>query len=85
MVRAIIDRNKNGQWDPGNYIERRQPEPVYYYFDNENMSYNILLRGKWTNQNINILPSPASGILQVTTDNTPTDTIPKEQNSAEGL
>lgn len=30
MVRAIIDRNKNGQWDPGNYIERRQPEPVYY-------------------------------------------------------
>ncbi|GGF28134.1 Ig-like domain-containing domain [Echinicola rosea] len=85
MVRAIIDRNKNGQWDPGNYYELRQPEPVYYFYDPENKTYAIQLRGKWTNQNINIIPSPASGLLQVTTDHVPSDTITTNQNGTETM
>lgn len=31
QVRLIIDRNKNGRWDPGNYFENVEPEPVVYY------------------------------------------------------
>ncbi|AWW33152.1 hypothetical protein DN752_11770 [Echinicola strongylocentroti] len=82
MVRAIIDRNDNGKWDPGNYNELRQPEPIYYYRDTENQSYLILLRGKWTNQNINIMPTPESGLLRKNNGNTTTDTIPKmDQNT----
>ncbi|UCS95724.1 Ig-like domain-containing protein [Echinicola marina] len=65
-IRAIIDRNKNRQWDPGNYFEKRQPEPVYYYFDEENNTRKILLRGRWTRQDLNIKSSPQSGLNQST-------------------
>lgn len=47
-LRAIVDHNKNGRWDPGNIVDRRQPEPVYYFFDKESESDQILLRGGWT-------------------------------------
>ena len=30
-LRLIDDRNKNGIWDPGNYQEKRQYEPVEFY------------------------------------------------------
>lgn len=30
-MRAIIDRNGNGQWDTGDYLKDIQPEEVYYY------------------------------------------------------
>ncbi|WP_114748315.1 Ig-like domain-containing domain [Pleomorphovibrio marinus] len=47
-LRAIIDRNKNRRWDTGNYYEKRQPEPVYFFYDSENKSQEIMLRGGWT-------------------------------------
>ncbi|MDR0682493.1 MAG: Ig-like domain-containing protein [Dysgonamonadaceae bacterium] len=31
FLRYIDDKNGNGKWDIGNYAEKRQPEPVYYY------------------------------------------------------
>jgi hypothetical protein len=30
-VRALLDRNKNGQWDTGHYSSNLQPEEVYFY------------------------------------------------------
>ena len=30
-LRALIDLNGNGKWDPGAYDEDRQAEPVYYF------------------------------------------------------
>ncbi|MEA4809154.1 Ig-like domain-containing domain [Macellibacteroides fermentans] len=30
-ARIILDLNNNDEWDPGNFAEKRQPEPVYYY------------------------------------------------------
>lgn len=30
-LRVIYDDNKNGVWDSGNYLEKRQPEEVFYY------------------------------------------------------
>ena len=47
-LRAIIDRNNNRRWDPGNIPQKRQPEPVIYFFDEESQSDQILLRGGWT-------------------------------------
>lgn len=29
-IRLIEDFNQNGRWDPANYFERRQPEPVFF-------------------------------------------------------
>lgn len=33
LVRIIFDSNRNGKWDPGNYLKRIQPEKVVYYPD----------------------------------------------------
>lgn len=30
-ARVILDRNGNGRWDTGNYLQHLQPEEVYYY------------------------------------------------------
>lgn len=31
MFRAIIDANKNGRWDPGNFLDKTQAEKVIYF------------------------------------------------------
>lgn len=31
LLRVIYDDNSNGEWDSGNYLERRQPEEVIYF------------------------------------------------------
>ncbi|APG60612.1 Ig-like domain-containing protein [Christiangramia salexigens] len=33
LVRVIYDSNENGQWDTGNYLEKRQPEIIKYFSD----------------------------------------------------
>lgn len=30
-LRVIYDQNQNGQWDTGNYLQKKQPEPVIYF------------------------------------------------------
>ena len=43
MVRLITDENKNGKWDTGAYLSRRQPERI---FD----SKVIKVRANWDNE-----------------------------------
>jgi uncharacterized protein (DUF2141 family) len=31
QVRMIIDINKNGRWDPGDFRTKTEPEPIIYY------------------------------------------------------
>jgi uncharacterized protein (DUF2141 family) len=31
MLRLIVDTNGNGEWDPGNYYQRREPEEIRYW------------------------------------------------------
>lgn len=31
QIRLIIDSNKNGRWDPGNYFRKTEPEKIIYY------------------------------------------------------
>lgn len=40
-LRAIYDDNKNQEWDPGNYLEKRQAEEVIYF------SKEIPVRANW--------------------------------------
>jgi hypothetical protein len=40
-LRAIYDDNKNQEWDPGNYLEKRQAEEVIYF------SKGIDVRANW--------------------------------------
>jgi len=40
-VRIVVDENKNGKWDTGNFLKKQQPETVQY-FDKE-----IVIRANW--------------------------------------
>jgi len=40
-LRLIEDKNKNRQWDTGNFLEHRQPERVWY------LPKEIELRANW--------------------------------------
>ena len=42
VVKAIQDENGNGKWDTGNYLQRIQPEKVFYF------SKELELRANWT-------------------------------------
>lgn len=46
-LRLIIDKNKNGKWDPGNYFLKKQPEPIYYYYSDENGEQKFSLKANW--------------------------------------
>jgi hypothetical protein len=53
-LRFIDDRNKNGIWDPGNYQEKRQYEPVEFYALPEGGERITLLENTEINQDINV-------------------------------
>jgi uncharacterized protein (DUF2141 family) len=46
MLRAIIDENKNGKWDPGNPHKKTPPERIIFY-SNELGKQQIPLRANW--------------------------------------
>lgn len=62
QLRAIIDRNANRRWDPGNFTENTQPEPVYYYINPTNQSRDFILKAGWSNTALNIDPIRESGL-----------------------
>lgn len=52
-ARLIVDKNNNGKWDTGNFENKIQPEPVYYY------PQFIEFKANWTtNQDWNVLDTP---------------------------
>jgi hypothetical protein len=53
-LRFIDDRNKNGIWDPGNYLEKRQFEPVEFYALPEGGEIITLLENTEINQDIDV-------------------------------
>jgi hypothetical protein len=50
ILKAIIDRNGNGQWDTGNYLKHIQPERTYFY------TLPIQLRSNWDQEITWIIP-----------------------------
>ena len=46
-LKIIRDINKNGLWDSGVYLDRKQPEPVFYYPDLIQMRANWDVEIKW--------------------------------------
>ncbi len=45
-LRLLIDLNKNGKWDAGNYITKEQPEPIVFY-NNPKGGKDIFLKANW--------------------------------------
>lgn len=48
-MRFIEDDNKNGKWDTGNYLKKRQPEKVYVFSDPKSKGV-INVRANWENE-----------------------------------
>jgi hypothetical protein len=60
-LRVIEDRNGNGIWDPSNYTQRRSAERVFYY-EGEDKTRDLVIRGGWTLEDLVIRANPASGL-----------------------
>ena len=60
-LRVIEDRNGNGVWDPSNYTQRRSAERVFYY-EGEDKTRDLVIRGGWTLEDLVIQANPASGL-----------------------
>ena len=37
-LRLVIDRNRDGQWSPGNFFKRQEPEPIVFYMNEKKIS-----------------------------------------------
>ena len=48
QIRMIKDRNGNGRWDTGNYLQKRQPEEVFYLEEYLNLRANWDLNETFT-------------------------------------
>lgn len=46
-ARIILDLNRNGEWDTGNYAEKRQPEEVFYSPKVYNILQNFQIEETW--------------------------------------
>lgn len=47
LVKAIIDKNQNGKWDSGDYLQHIQPELVQYYEKEVNVRANWDIEINW--------------------------------------
>jgi hypothetical protein len=46
QLRLIVDRNKNGKWDPGYYNKKTESEPIIFYQNLKGIS-DINLKANW--------------------------------------
>jgi len=46
-IRLIADKNGNGIWDPGNFNNRIEPEPVTFYHNEKNKDTKISVKANW--------------------------------------
>lgn len=58
FIRVLFDTNNNGEWDPGNLLEKEKPEPVIFYFDEEANTRKLSIKANWELTDINIRYDP---------------------------
>ncbi|MCF8357679.1 MAG: Ig-like domain-containing protein [Prolixibacteraceae bacterium] len=47
LIKLIVDRNGNGEWDTGNYEEGMQPERIYYFNKEIEVKSNWEIKENW--------------------------------------
>jgi hypothetical protein len=58
LLKFIDDFNGNGKWDTGNLLERRKPEPVYYFEKELTVKSNWETKETWKITPGTLLPKP---------------------------
>ncbi len=46
QIKLIIDLNNNGEWDPGNFFSKKEPEPILFY-KGENDKQTVSVKANW--------------------------------------
>jgi len=46
LLRLLIDLNKNGKWDAGDYLNKKEPEPVVFYINSKKLK-DIAVKANW--------------------------------------
>lgn len=46
LLRLLIDKNKNGKWEAGHYLNKQEPEPIVFYKNSKNVK-DINLKANW--------------------------------------
>jgi hypothetical protein len=64
-IRVIEDLNRNGRWDPSNFIQQREAERIFY-FTGEEEKKEVVIRGGWTLEDQNIIANPPTGFPKFT-------------------
>ena len=78
-ARLVLDANRNGEWDTGNFAERRQPEEVIYYPKAFTILQNFQHEESW---NIRETPWLKQKPLDIT-QNKPKETTKKKRDYRE--
>ena len=60
-LRILEDRNGNRIWDPSNYQMRKSAERIFYY-EGEDKTRDLVVRGGWTIEDLVIRATNASGL-----------------------
>lgn len=60
-IRVIEDLNKNGKWDPSNYLEKRYAERVFYYVHPDTKLQDIVIKSGWISEGLEIIATPKTG------------------------
>jgi uncharacterized protein (DUF2141 family) len=60
-LRILEDRNGNQIWDPSNYQMRKSAERIFYY-EGEDKTRDLVVRGGWTVEDLVIRATNASGL-----------------------
>jgi hypothetical protein len=47
IFKAIVDENKNGKWDPGDYLMKKQPEKIFFNPQVYQVRANWEVRESW--------------------------------------
>lgn len=45
-IKVILDRNKNGKWDPGNFFTKEEPEIIWFY-QTQDKKFDFPIRANW--------------------------------------
>jgi len=65
-VRMFIDENKNGKWDSGDYMKRKQPEDVYYYPKKMTLMANWEFEETWDYTSVPLLNQKPLELIKAT-------------------
>ena len=64
-LRAVVDRNGDGRWTPGDYRLQRQPEETMMFEKTLSLREKWEVEEKWTVENAVRKPTPAKGIMPI--------------------